>query len=263
MVHAVTLVAAMAVAAPLAGAIPLATLAAVLILVAWNMSEIDQFRALLRAPKSDIAVLLSTFGLTVFADLTVAVGTGLVLASLLFMKQMADVSNVSSIARELNDADDADELGALKDPNAIQRRDVPPSVEVYEINGPFFFGVADRLKDVLVQLQKPPKVFILRLRKVPAIDASGLHALAQFQAKCRRQGTTLVLSGVHAQPLFVFVRTGFDEVVGSENMLANIDDALDRARVIVGVPAVSKPDDAEPEVMRERAAKQAASRKIA
>jgi SulP family sulfate permease len=256
MVHAVTLLGVMAAAAPLASAIPLSTLAAVLMLVAWNMSEIDQFRAILRAPKSDIAVLLTTFGLTVFADLSVAVGTGLVLASLLFMKRMADVTNISSITRELNDADaDAEEeLAALKDPNAIERREVPPGVEVYEINGPFFFGVADRLKDVLVQLQKPPRVFILRLRKVPAIDASGLHALVQFHVKCQRQRTTLVLSGVHAQPLFAFVQTGFDEVVGSENMLGNIDDALDRARMIVGLPPVSKPEDAEPEVTRERAA---------
>jgi SulP family sulfate permease len=189
----------------------------------------------------------------VLADLTVAVGAGLVLASLLFMKRMADVSNISSITRELNDADaDAEEeLAAIKDPNAIERREVPPGVEVYEINGPFFFGVADRLKDVLVQLQKPPEVFILRLRKVPAIDASGLHALEQFHAKCRRQGTTLVLAGVHAQPLFVFVRTGFNDRVGSDNMLANIDEALDRARVILGLPPVAKPEHAKPEVARE------------
>jgi len=250
MTHAVVLLLFMLLLAPLATRIPLTTLAAVLLMVAWNMSEIDHFRSLLKAPRSDVAVLLTAFGLTVFTDLTIAVGVGMVLASMLFMKRMADVSNISAITKEFDDRDD--ELGALKDPNSLASRDVPPGVEVYEINGPFFFGVADRLKDTLAGLERPPKVCILRMRKVPAIDASGLHALEEFHTKCKRQGTVLLLSGVHAQPLFAFVKVGFNKVVGSENMFGGIDDALNRAREILGLPPVKRPIAGVPEVARDR-----------
>ncbi len=250
MVHALTLLAIMMAAAPLAAKIPLATLAAVLVVVAWNMAEIDHFRYILRAPASDAAVLLATFGLTVFTDLTVAVGVGMVLASLLFMKRMADVSNISAITREFNDADE--ELGELKDPNSLVRRELPPGVEFYEINGPLFFGVADRLKDTLRSLERPPKVFILRMRRVPAIDATGLHALVEFHEKCKRQGTVLLLSGVHAQPLVAFHRARFDEALGPDTMFANLDDSLDRAREILGLPPAPRPTGAAPEVARER-----------
>ena len=249
MIHALVLFLVMLLLAPLAKAIPLATLAAVLLVVAWNMSEIDHFRYVLRAPKSDMAVLLATFGLTVFTDLTIAVGVGMVLASMLFMKRMAEVSNISAITDELENGADVLEAG---DPNAISRRDVPPGVEVYEVNGPLFFGVADRLQDTLRGLEKPPKVFILRMRRVPAIDASGLHALEEFYKKCRNQGTTLILSGVHAQPLSAFMQVGFDKTVNRENMFGNIDNALNRARGLVGVPLQPKPAGAFSEVARER-----------
>ena len=223
MVHALALLAFMAVLAPLAARIPLAALAAVLMIVAWNMSELGHFRALLRAPLSDIAVLLTTFGLTVLTDLTIAVGVGIVLASLLFMKRMADVSNVGAIARELNGEDDEVDR---RDVEALAEVRLLPGIELYEINGPFFFGVADRLKDTLSSLERPPVVFILRMRKVPAIDATGLHALEELYYKCHRQGTRLVLSGVHAQPLSVFYKTGFAKVIGEQNMFPNLEAAL-------------------------------------
>jgi len=253
MVHALTLLLFMLFLSPLASAIPLATLAAVLIMVAWNMSEIDHFRSILRAPRSDIGVLLATFGLTVFADLTIAVGIGMVAAAMLFMKQMADVSNVRALTTEFNEGNN-DELADLKDPNSLDKRIVPPGVEVYEINGPFFFGVADRLKDVLHGLERPPKIFILRMRRVPVIDASGIHALDEFHQKCRRDGTTLILSGVHAQPLVAFTRCGFTDVIGSSKMFVNIDDALNEARSLLGLPADLSPKSAVPEVARERLA---------
>jgi SulP family sulfate permease len=218
--------------------------------VAWNMAEIDHFRTILKAPRSDVAVLLTTFGLTVFTDLTIAVGVGMVLASLLFMKRMADVSNISAITREFANGDD--ELAEMKDPNAVARRELPAGVEVYEIDGPFFFGVADRLKDTLQTLERPPKVFILRMRKVPCIDASGLHALAEFHRKCRRQGTLLLLSGVHAQPLFAFTRVGFNDVLGSENLFASLDDALERARHVLGLPPAEPSANRVAEVARQR-----------
>jgi SulP family sulfate permease len=230
--HAVTLLLVMAVLGPLAGSIPLAALAAVLIMVAWNMSEVGHFRYILRAPRSDILVLLTTFGLTVFTDLTIAVGVGMVLASMLFMKRMADVAHIGAIARYgvSGDDDATDDSAEFRDPDAIVARDVPEEVEVYEINGPFFFGVADRLKDTLMSLQRPPRIFILRMRHVSAIDATGLHALRDFHAKCRRQNTLLLLSGVHAQPLNAFMQTGFDREIGKENMFGGIDGALNRAR---------------------------------
>lgn len=251
MIHAVTLLLIMLLAAPWAKLIPLSTLAAILMVVAWNMSEIDHFRSILRAPRSDIAVLLTTFGLTVFADLTIAVGVGMVLASLLFMKRMSDVANISAITDELAAEDEVDEGEPPDDPNAIARRTVPPHVEVYEINGPFFFGVADRLKDTLSAQERPPKVFILRMRRVPALDASGLHALEEFYHKCHRQGTRLLLSGVHAQPLIAFARAGFDRVIGEDNMFGNIDDALNAARIHVGLPPMPRPEFAVPTVKRE------------
>ncbi len=236
MLHALFLLAFMLALAPLAKLIPLATLAAVLLVVAWNISEVDHFRALLRAPIHDVLVLLTTFGLTVFTDLTVGVGVGMVLASLLFMKRMADATNIAGVRDELASGQESDAPDP-KDPGAIDRRSVPPGVEVFEINGPFFFGVADRLKDTLNQFERPPKVFILRLRYVPHIDATGLHALDEFLIKCRRQHTRLLLGGVHAQPLFEFVRNGFDQRVGLDNIFENLDDALARAREIVAAPA--------------------------
>lgn len=249
MIHAVTLLLVMIGLAPLASTIPLATLAAVLIMVAWNMSELSHFRYILRAPRSDVLVLLTTFGLTVFTDLTIAVGVGMVLAAMLFMKRMADVGHVSAITSEFEDEED--EFPERRDPNAIARRDVPDGVEVYEINGPFFFGVADRLKDTLRGLERPPKVFILRMRKVPAIDATGLYALEDFHRKCRRQGTQLLLSGVHAQPIFAMTKVGLDSRIGTENLFGNIDDALNRARTMLGLPPKSPPSFATPEVARE------------
>ncbi len=220
-VHAVTLLLVLLVAAPLAKAIPLATLAAVLLIVAWNMSELDHFRWILRSPRSDIIVLLSTFGLTVLTDLTVAVMVGMVLASLLFMKRMADMSGVGSLGVADNDDDDAPDLPSL-----------PPGVEAYEVYGSLFFGSADRLRDTLAGLERPPSVFILRMRHVLSVDATGLHALMQLHEKCIRNGTRLVLSGVHAQPLMAMTKTGLDRVIGIDNMCGSIEQAIERAQIL-------------------------------
>lgn len=233
MIHAGVLLAFMLFLAPLAKLIPLPTLAAVLIMVAWNMSEIDHFRFILRAPRSDILVLLTTFGLTVFADLTIAVGVGMVLASMLFMKRMSTVSNVSEITDEMlaNHIDER-ELAEESDPMALGKRTIPHDVEVFEIDGPFFFGVADRLKDTLGGMEPTPRAFILRMRRVPAMDATGLHALEEFYHKCHRQGTTLILSGIHTQPLLVLTKAGLDRVIGLDNIVGDLDDALRRAGAI-------------------------------
>lgn len=238
-VHSIFVLLCMLLLAPLASRIPMPVFASVLVVVAWNMSERDHFRHLLKAPGSDIVVLLTTFGLTVLLDLTVAVGVGMVLAALLFMKRMSEVTNVSALRAEIEE--EGPEFPEISDPLAITLRDVPPEVEVYEINGPFFFGIADRLKDTLQDVEKPPRIFILRMRRVTAIDATAMHALGEFHDKCRRQGTILLLSGVHAQPMFAMTRYGLTERIGKENMLENIDDALNRAREILGLPPPPQP----------------------
>ncbi|MBM4107876.1 MAG: STAS domain-containing protein [Phycisphaerae bacterium] len=218
--HAVFLLLFMLALAPLAKEIPLAALSAVLLMVCWNMAEIDHFRSILRTPRGDVAVLLTTFALTVFVDLTVAVGVGLVLAALLFMKRMAEVANISAVTREFaNDADARERDGG--------RPIKPPSgVEVFEIDGPFFFGVADRLKDTLAMFERPPRAFVLVMERVPHIDATGIHALEELHAKCRRGGTALFLVGVHAQPHVAFARSGLDLLIGVENLFGTLPDAL-------------------------------------
>jgi SulP family sulfate permease len=249
-IHASTLLVIMIVLAPLAAYIPLCALASVLVVVSLHMADLRTFVGLLRAPRSDAAVLLVTFGLTVVFDLTVAVQVGMVLAAFLFIKRMADVTNVSVVTRELRDGDG----GREGDPNAISSRSVPPGVEVYEVNGPFFFGVADKVKDILRNVVGKPKVFILRMRDVPAMDATGLHALLDLRRKCEREGSTLVLAEIHTQPFFALARSGHYEEFGRQNVTPHIDDALNRARQILGIPEISADKPRVPEVERDRPA---------
>jgi SulP family sulfate permease len=230
MVHSLTLLVLMLALAPYASQIPLAVLAAILVMVAWNMAELDHFKSIFRAPRADMVVLLTTFGLTVLTDLTKGVGVGMVLASFLFMKRMTEVTNVSAFRDAAEDTGQGD---AEADPDSIASRHIPDGVQVYEINGPFFFGVADRLKDTLRRLGRPPKVFILRMRHLSAIDATGMHALDEFLDKCRRQHTVLLLSGVHAQPMMALSRYHLLEKIGEANLFGTIDEALDRARELV------------------------------
>jgi SulP family sulfate permease len=191
-------------------------------------------------------VLLTTFALTIFVDLTVAVEVGIVMAALLFIRRMSEVTNVGMITRELQgDGDDEN------DPNAISNRDVPTGVEVFEIQGPFFFGAADRFKEAIDLIEKPVPVVILRIRHVPAIDATGLHMIREFLHELKKDSTTLILSGVHAQPLFAMERSGLWDEVGEENIFGNIDDALNRAREILGLPKTPRPVPFVPVVARE------------
>jgi SulP family sulfate permease len=239
-VHAFTLLAFMLVAAPLAKAIPLPTLAALLIIVSYNMSEIEKFKHLLSAPRSDVLVLLTTFLLTVLIDLTTAVEAGIVLAALLFMRRMTEVTSINPLSWEQEAESSISAVPESADPDALASRIVPAGVEVYEINGPFFFGVADRLKGVLDLFEKPPRVFILRMRHVPAVDATGLYALDVFASRCRKKGTVMVLSGVQAGPMGAMEKIGFDNAVGRENICADIDAALQRAAQIVASPPPSR-----------------------
>ena len=247
MVHALTLLLITLFFGRWAALIPLATLAAILVVVSYHMSEWRTFRSELTAPKSDVAVLLTTFSLTVLVDLTVAIEVGMVLAAFLFMRRMAEVTNVSIVTRELADRDDEEE----DDPNSVRRREVPRGVEVFEINGPFFFGAAEQFKDTLGQIAKKPRVLIIRMRDVPAIDSTGLHALQELARSCKHDGTLLLLADVHAQPMFALVRSDMLIELGEENLFGNLDNALDRARQYLELPAVAHPAGALPTVARE------------
>ena len=247
MVHAITLLLITLFFGRWAGLIPLATLAAILVVVAFHMSEWRTFISEFRAPKSDVAVLLTTFLLTVLVDLTVAIEVGMVLAVFLFMRRMATVTSVSVLTHELRDPVDDYE----RDPNWVGRRSVPPGVEVYEITGPFFFGAAEMFKDRLARIAGRPKVLILRMRHVLAIDSTGLHALRDVVERSRRDGTLVVLSDVHAQPVVALVQSGMRDEIGEANVLGNLDDALNRAREHLGLPQVPRPAFATPTVARE------------
>lgn len=249
MTHAATLLVITLFAGRWAGLIPMAALAAILVVVAYSMSEWRTFVAEFRAPKSDVAVLLTTFLLTVLWDLTVAIEVGMVLAAFLFMRRMAEVTNISVLTHEFLDPVDDFE----RDPNAVRRRDVPPDVEVYEITGPFFFGAAETFKDRLSRIARRPKVLILRMRHVPAIDSTGLHALRDLIHRSRRDGSLVLLSDVHAQPLVALERSGLYDDLGEDNVHGNIDDALNRARAHLGLPQVAPPTFATPTVAREQA----------
>lgn len=234
--HALIIFAFMLALAPIARGVPLPTLAAVLVMVAWNICEIDHFKSLLRSPKPDVLTLLTTFGLTVFTDLTIGVGVGVILAAFLFMKRMSELSNVAWLQDEVRAGQETEAFDP-KDPATLDATEIPPGVEVFEINGPFFFGVADKLKDTLIQLERPPRVFILRMRYVPHIDATGMHALEEFHGKCRRQGTTLLLGGVHAHPLMEMTRSGMIDRLGRDAIFGDLDGAMKRAIEIVNTPS--------------------------
>ena len=220
-----------------AALIPMATLAGILTMVAYHMSEWRNFRAQLRAPGSDVIVLVTTFVLTVVVDLTVALQVGMILAAFLFLKRMAEVTNVQSVTREMVD------LPEGADPMDIGLRSVPRGVEVFEIDGPFFFGAAERFKEALGEMGRTPRVLILRLRHVPAIDATGISLLRDLHRRSRRDGTVLMLSGIHSQPLIALDRDGLLVEIGDEHVFATVDEALAAARVIVGAPAVPMPGE--------------------
>ena len=243
-IHAIVLLLIMLFFGKWAALIPMATLAGILLVVAYNMSEWHLFVKMFKSPKSDIAVLIVTFLLTVLLDLTVAIQAGVVLAALLFMKRMADVTQVGYITSMMEDEEDTSD----QDPNSIKRFTVPPGVEVFEVNGPFFFAAADRFKHVLRLIVRKPQVLILRMRTVLSMDATALRALEEVYDQTRREGAVLLLAGVHAQPLIAMDRAGFLDKVGIDNIFENVCDALKRSRDIVGLSQPEKPESTIQEV---------------
>ncbi len=206
MLHAVFLLGFVLLLGPVASWFPLPSLAAVLVIVAWNMSEVEAFRTLMKAPPGDRLVLLLTFGLTVLVDLTVAIQVGVVLAALLFMHRMAEATKIDGQSRMLGDVGEETEQPHH---GPTGRADLPVGVEVFQISGPFFFGAAQKLTDVLSQIAKRADVFVLRMQAVPVMDATGAHALGRVLETLHRQGTRVIIVGIQPQPRQVLHRMGY------------------------------------------------------
>ena len=227
-VHAVVLLLIFLFLMPLAQYIPMACLAGVLVVVSYGMSGWRSFLALMRNPKSDVTVLLLTFLLTIVFDLTVAIEVGLVCACLLFMRRMSETTDVKAVYDEIDLNEDADmERGNLL------HLTIPKGVEVYEINGPYFFGAGNRFEDIMSRYGDRPKVRIIRMRKVPFIDSTGLHNLENMCLMSQKEGITIVLSGVNPKVEAVLKRNHFDRLLGEENICNHIDLALARASEII------------------------------
>ena len=224
-IHAVVLLVIFLFLMPLAQYIPMACLAGVLVVVSYGMSGWRSFRALLRNPKSDVTVLVLTFLLTIIFDLTVAIEVGLICACLLFMRRMSETTDVRAVYDEIDLNEDADmEAGNL------EHLTIPQGVEVYEINGPYFFGAGSRFEDLMARYGGRPQVRIIRMRKVPFIDSTGLHNLENMCRMSQNEGITVVLSGVNEKVEAVLRRNGFPQLLGQENICNHIDLALQRAR---------------------------------
>lgn len=222
-IHAVVLLLILLFLGPLTKHIPMACLAGVLVIVSYNMSEWRTFRSLLKSSRSDVAVLVTTFLLTVIFDLTIAIEVGLLLAMVLFMKRMGETTKVSVVTDKIDLSADS-EL-----PHDEEKLDIPKGVEVYEIDGPFFFGVANKFDESMKVIGNKPRVRIIRMRKVPFIDTTGLHNLESFYRLSTSENIRIVLSGVNDQVRKVLVNTGFADKIGSDNICSNIHEALEKA----------------------------------
>lgn len=227
-VHAIVLVLIFLFLMPLAQYIPMACLAGVLVVVSYNMCGWRSFMALMKNPKSDVTVLLITFFLTIIFDLTVAIEVGLIIACLLFMKRMSETTDVKVIMDEIDPNDESD-IKLENNEHLI----IPDGVEVYEINGPYFFGAGNRFEEIMARFGNRPKVRIIRMRKVPFVDSTGIHNLTNLCTMSQKEGIQIVLSGVNPNVHGVLARSGFYELLGEENICSHINIALAKAKEIV------------------------------
>lgn len=232
-IHAVTLLLILLAAAPLAKFIPLATLSAVLVNVALHMGEWHNFSRLPKWPICDSAVFLSAFALTVLIDLTVAVEVGMVLAAVLFIKRSSETTQIMAV-------DEATETEGSH--HSLVGKSIPEGVMIYRMMGSFFFGAVDKLESVLQREKREPEILILRMRKVVAMDATGLNALEDLYERLRRKGKHLILSAPHSNPTMVMEKAGFLERLGRANVAPHLDAALDRARELLGLPSMPARD---------------------
>jgi SulP family sulfate permease len=222
--HACVLLAVILIAAPLAKFIPLATLSAVLVVVAWNMGEWHMFTRLKKWPRSDAAVFLTAFALTVLVDLTVAVEVGMVLAAVLFIKRISETTQITAV-------DEQSETEGAE--HSLAGKVIPPGVMVYQVFGAFFFGAADKLETALKRARQEPQILILRMRRVLAMDATGLNALEDLHERFTKRGKHLILCGPHTQPMFMLTKAGFLDRIGMDNVCGTVDDALARAKQLL------------------------------
>ena len=223
-VHAIVLLLILLFLMPLAKYIPMACLAGVLVIVSYNMSGWRVFKGLLKNPKADVVVLLITFFLTVIFDLTVAIEVGLVIACVLFMKRVMETTQISVITDEIDPNKESDL--EVHEEHLI----IPNGVEVYEINGPYFFGIATKFEEIMASLGDRPKIRIIRMRKVPFIDSTGIHNLTTLCEMSQKENIHIILSGVNPQVHNVLEKSGFYELLGKENICSNINEALEVAR---------------------------------
>ena len=228
-VHAVVLLLILIFLMPLAKFIPMACLAGVLVVVSYNMSGWRVFKGLLKNPKSDVTVLLITFFLTVIFDLTVAIEVGLVIACVSFMKRVMETTQISVITDEIDPNKESDVE------THEEHLSIPEGVEVYEINGPYFFGIATKFEEIMARLGDRPQIRIIRMRKVPFIDSTGIHNLTTLCEMSQKENIHIILSGVNPQVHAVLEHSGFYALLGKENICSNINEALDVARKELGV----------------------------
>ena len=220
-IHAVTILAIFLFLGKWAGLIPMTTLAGILIVVSYNMSEWRHFKKLFNSPRSDVMVLLMTFGLTVLVDLTVAIEVGVVMAALMFMHRMADLTNVTLIENDDEDGKPHEYEG------------VPEGVEIFEINGPFFFGAANKFRDTLATIKPLPKVLILRMSAVPAVDATAVSALERLIQKAEEDGTRIIIAGLNKRVFKIFNKAGIVQHIGIENIRADVPLALAQSIILM------------------------------
>lgn len=228
-VHAVVLLLIFLFLMPLAKYIPMACLAGVLVVVSYGMSGWRSFIALMKNPKSDVTVLLITFFLTIIFDLTIAIEVGLIIACLLFMRRMSETTDVHVISNEINPDDEDSDMHL----GNIEHLTIPKGVEVYEINGPYFFGAGNRFEEIMATLGDRPQVRIIRMRKVPFVDSTGIHNLTNLCEMSQKEGIQIVLSGVTEKVHSQLNKAGFYDIVGQDNICSHIDIALDRAKEII------------------------------
>jgi SulP family sulfate permease len=225
MIHSLTLLVIVLFAAPLAAHIPLSILAAILVMVAYNMGEWREIPSILRLSRADIAVWAVTFALTVFADLTFAVEAGMILAALLYIQKVTATTTVSEVTH-----------GYIAEgfEHILQYKEIPEGVTILRIHGPFLFGSTDKLEDATEDVSKLPKVVILRLRNMTAIDATGIQALEDLADRLHESGKHLVFCGMREQPARLMKKAGFEDYIGAENICPNVDAALARSRELLG-----------------------------
>jgi SulP family sulfate permease len=247
MIHSILILALLVVAAPLISHVPLATLSAILVYAAYNMAGWSHFARLFRWPRSDSAVFLITLGLTVFANLTIAVEVGVVLSALLLMNRISETTQITAV-------DERTETEGSQ--HSLVGREIPNGVLIYRVFGAFFFGAVDKLNSELKRAKREPDALILRVRKVLAIDATSLQALEDLNRRLRAKGKHLVLSAPHTQPLATMEGSGFIDRLGRENVCPHIEAALDRAREVLGLPPAPKTDPLQDERRRIEAARQ-------